>query len=400
MWRSGHGRPGGSEVANARRRGHGDGGVYREEARNRWVGSLDLPPGPDGKRRRKKVTGRTRRDVLDRLADLHDQIERGVDLSGKPVTLAELVERWLRDVAPADDRASTTVTSLRSVLAPFVDALGHMNARDLRPEHVEDVLRSKTDDGSWGRSTLGRSRSTLVRVLRWAQRREIVDRNAADLADLPVTSRPQREGRALDDDEVGALLAACDGHRLAALWRLALSLGLRPGELSGLTWPDVDLEENEVHIRHRLVKRPGEGWRWIDPKGRANRGRRSLRVPPSAVASLREHRRQQLEERMAAGELWSDDWPGLVFSTEIGTPLDPANLRRTLKRLAESAGIEGDLRRYDLRTTAATHLASAGVRLEDVADTLGHTDTRLARAVYTKATGRTIEATGVDRLSG
>jgi integrase len=251
---------------------------------------------------------------------------------------------------------------------------------------VEAWLAARVDAGS-GRSTVRRSRSTLARVLRWGQRRDLVARNAAELAEMPPTAAPD-EGRALTGPELARLLREAEGTRLAAVWWVMAGLGLRPGEALGLCWPDVDLEGAVLHVRRARKLRNGRP-ELSDLK--TARSRRSLAMPPAVVDALTDHRRRWAEERLTLGHTWPTEWEGLVFPTEAGTPVDPSNLSRDLDRLTR-AGDLGHVRPYDLRHTCATLMASAGTPLERVADVLGHNGIGMARMVYTHATAPTVTA--------
>lgn len=369
----------------SRRRAKGEGSIYWSEARQRYEGLLDLGRSADGRRRRRKVTGSDRAEVARRLSELRQQLATGQPVGGGALTVGDLLERWVTDVAPGRVEPGT-VASYRWAVDHLVEGLGSRRLVRLTPEDVEAFLAGKAE--TLGRSSLVRLRAVLGQALRWAEKRGHVARNVAALADLPVGARPATAGRATTVDEARRLLDAIAGHRHEALWLLQLTAGLRPGEAAGLRWPDVDVAGGVVHVRSSL--------RWTD--GRAHlaepktpRSRRSLVLAPATVAALRAHRRSQRAERLAAGPRWSPDWPDLVFTAELGTPLDPANLRRALARVAEEAGL-GGLRPYDLRHSAASLLAAAGVPLERVADVLGHDGLRMARLVYVHALSPSIDA--------
>lgn len=284
--------------------------------------------------------------------------------------------------------------------------IGHYRLDTLMVSDVEAMLAIFASAGA-ARNSVARHRFVLRRVLRWAQRREWVGRNVAELAEMPAGARKPKPARALSADEARKLLEAArtrtvrvprtdrtETHRrrLEALWVLSLALGLRPGEVLGLMWPAVDLDAGVVHIRQSMKMLDGTPVGLGEVKtGNMGRGRRTLALPPIALDALRRHRTSQAEERLAMGSHWPTEWRNLVFVSEAGTPLNANNLRRELNEMAASAGI-GKVTRYDLRHSAARLMAAAGMRLEDIADTLGHEDLRMARAVYVHATGRTLEA--------
>jgi integrase len=184
------------------------------------------------------------------------------------------------------------------------------------------------------------------------------------------------------------------------MWTLQLALGLRPGEVAGLSWSDVDLEAEVpvVHVRSNLR------WTLQEPElvaPKTSKSRRTLAIPARAVTALRGHRDAQTLERMVLGQHWPAEWSALVFTTEAGTPCDPPNVRRHLRKVAAAAGI-GVVKPYDLRHTAATMLAESGAPLEHIADQLGHEDTNMGRHVYVhvKAPHIAVAVDPMDRLLG
>ncbi len=121
------------------------------------------------------------------------------------------------------------------------------------------------------------------------------------------------------------------------------------------------------------------------------RSRRSLGAPAPVIDALRRHADRQADEIALLGARWPAEWSGLVFTSEAGTPVDPANVRRELRTVAAAADL-GHLRPYDLRHSAASLLAASGVPLEHVADVLGHDGLRMARLVYVHALQPSVDA--------
>jgi integrase len=373
------------------RRGHGEGSVYFDEHSGRWTASVELPT-VQGKRARRKVTGKSRAEVKLRLKALRADLDNGADLVAGRMTVAALLTEWQRDALHQRHPSVNTVENVRWVVdGHLVPSLGTKRIDELRVEHVERMLRQMTDRGM-ARNSAVRIRGVLQQALRWAQRRGYIVRNAAELAEIPGDARRPKEGRALTLGEASALLAATNGTRLEALWKASLCLGLRPGEVSGLLWIDVDLDTDVLHVR-RSMKWRGDQLLGLDEvkTGNMGRGRRSLVMPPLLSDAFRRHRVANAAERLAAGPAWPSEWSDLVFVSQAGTPLNPRNLRRDLRSLATKAGI-GHVTRYDLRHSAATLLAAQGLRIEEIADVLGHETLRMSRAVYVHAQGRPLDA--------
>jgi len=162
---------------------------------------------------------------------------------------------------------------------------------------------------------------------------------------------------------------------LEALYIVAVTAGLRRGELQGLKWDDLDLEAGTLQVR-RTLSEPKGGYIFEAPK--SGKGR-SVRLTRRATAALRSHRKRQLEERMKLAGLWTDH--GLVFASGVGTPLLGGNLNRSFKATLRRAGLP-EVRFHDLRHTCATLLLRQGVNPKFVQELLGHADITLTLNVY------------------
>lgn len=219
-------------------------------------------------------------------------------------------------------------------------------------------------------------RATLRCALARAVKHGIVGRNVAALASPPRQER--HEIQPLDSAELRTFLIAIEGHRLEALFVLAVTSSMRSGELLGLTWPDLRLDAGEVVVRKALQRIDGAN-QLVDPK--SNAGRRTIALPAMAVDKLRAHRTRQLEERLAAGPEWQPTIADLVFTTATGTPLDAGNVLRTLHGILERAGLPRR-RFHDLRHSMATALLVAGVSPRVVMEMLGHSQISLTLGTY------------------
>lgn len=354
----------------------GEGTVLFDEARGTWVGQASAGVNPvTGKRRRVKVRAATKREAHKRLQERIAELERNSGAVG-PNTLGELMTNWLVREAPKT-MGARTLTMVRSMVTKHIlPTLSHMRVDQLRAEHVEQLLEAKARQGL-ARSSLVKLHSYLGQAYDAGMRRRVVSWNPARVAIVPSVSS-SREGRALPPVDVRKLLAAAENDRVGAWVCVAVTLGLRPGEVSALAWDSIDLEAGRLVVYQSLTWVKGQPM--LKPP-KSNRSR-TLAIPPRTVKVLRSHRQRQLEERLIAGSRWPTKWQGLVFVTSNGRPLDPSNVRKVVKRIALSAGIEGVVTPYDLRHTATSVLSASGVAPELLADLLGHVDTRMVFRHY------------------
>ena len=352
------------------RRPHGDGSIFAY--RNGFAAVLDLG-WVDGKRRRRWVYGRTEAETLAKLDDAKEQARRGVNLAAKPRTFAEWLDEWLA----LKERAGTRPSTLRGYrwlaethLRP---SLGRTKLAKVTPTQIRRLLEAKADCGL-STATVRHIHAMIRNVLGDAEREELVARNAAKLVRPPALSRPER--RALTVEEAQALLLSIRGDRLEALWACALALGLRRGELLGLRWADVDPAAKTVSVRQALLRVDG---RLVLDRPKTMRSARTIPAPDVIMRHLREHRTRQVAERLRAGQRWQES--GLVFTSVIGTPLEPRNVDRVWHEARSRVGL-GWLRLHDLRHACATFLLLTGASPRTVMETLGHSQIALTMNTY------------------
>jgi len=220
-------------------------------------------------------------------------------------------------------------------------------------------------DGRWegAASTVKQMHAILRAALQHAMREDLVARNVAKL--VVVSSARPPEVVPLTVEEARTLLRTAEGTRLYASWSVALAVGLRRGEALGLRWCDVDLRLGELRVSQTLQRVNGR-LQFVPPK--SERSRRRVPLPAVAVEALNQHRDQAVSEAVVRGTgIAADD---LVFTSTIGTPLEPRNVNRTFTELGEAAGLR-HVRLHDLRHTCASLLLAQGVAPRVVMDTLG-----------------------------
>jgi integrase len=355
------------------RRGNREGTFWKDD-RGRWVGQVVAGHNPaTGKRKRYKVTGavgETKAEVAARLKARIDERDTSVS------TVGELLSDWLTKAAPKRKGPSWLATCRGLVDSHIMPTFRY---RDLNELTVEEIERWMADmSSSLSKATVVAVRSQLAQALDYGVRRRLLDWNPAKIAELPQSGSPSREGRSLTQAEARSLLNVASDHRLGAWVVTAMTLGLRPGEVSGLTWESINLEAGIVVVHQALA------WDRNEPylKSTKTKGTRTLDMPARTVGALKDHRKRSIEERLLMGDRWPVEWSDLVFVSQAGTPLIASNLRRLMSALAAAAGIEGAVTPYSLRHTATSLLSASGVAPELLADMLGHRDTRMVHRHY------------------
>jgi len=362
----------------------------------RWAAVLNVG-WRDGKRHRKYFYGATRDAVQKELTAALRAQHQGLPVAPERHTVKQFLNAWLNDCVRQSVRPRTFVSYSQLVKVHIVPDLGHIILSKLSPQDLQAFLNAKLKARRGNLSkripknsdakpaeqkkpetlsprTVQYLYAVLRRALGQALKWGLVARNVATLVNPPSVRRP--EVQPLTPDEARQLLDAIDGDRMAALYSVALALGVRQGEALGLRWEDVDLEAATLTIRKAMQRVHGK-LELVDPK--TTKSRRTVALPHVAVDALRAHRVRQLEERLLAGSRWHDE--GLVFSTTIGTPLDGRNVTRHFQKLLLGAGLPRQ-RFHDLRHTCASLLLAQGVHPRVVMETLGHSQIKLTMDTY------------------
>jgi integrase len=348
------------------RRGNNEGSIFYSKERG-WTA---LIPMADGKRR--WVRSKTRSEVARQLNTALKARQDGLPVPSGQQTYAAFVEKWVAATAP--NVRAKTATGYAVLLRSAVPVIGHLPLANVQPADLVRLYKARREAGAAPRTVLHLHR-VIFRALRFAERWGDVARNVAALVDAPKVTRT--EMTALTTDEARLLLRTAEGDRLAALLLLALSTGMRLGELLGLTWRAVDLERGSVGVVASLQPTPN-GLDLMEVK--TKRSRRVINIEPRIVAALRRHRAAQLEERFAAGGAWAD--PDLVFTTETGAPIDGRTLiRKWFRPLLRRAGLP-PIRLHDLRHTYASVALAHGVHPKVVQEAMGHSTIAVTLDLY------------------
>ncbi len=357
-----------------RRRSKGDGGLSFDKDRNVWVGTLDLGRDGTGKRRKRRVSGRTKTLALANLKALKREAEAGQIVSAR-LTVGKLLDDWHTSTTLNTKQSPNTVDSTELIVrVQLKPRIGKLTVKGLACNDVDDALAAMIAEGLSGSYTR-KTHNVLTRALRWGERRGLAARNVSALCDSP--EGPRRESRSLTVEQARSLLETVKGERLEAMIVTGLMLGLRSGELSGLPWDAIDFDAGTLEVRQALIRTRGKQ---LSIGGlKTKNSRRVIGMPQPVVSALQAHRHRQLQERLRAGSAWED--LGLVFPTEIGTLMDPSNLRRDFTKCTKAAGL-GHWHPHEMRHSAASLIAASGVPIQDVADVLGHASLRTTDEVY------------------
>jgi integrase len=380
------------------RRGWGEDGIFfehtglcRDEARHRtcpgrWRGVISLGFDSGGKRIRRKVSGKNRAVVQERLKALHSDLDSGVKASPN-YTLRRAAQDWVTE--GLEGRSAKTVKKNENVLAPILTAIGSRRLREVTADDVRQALAAMA--GRYSTAAVAMGHNALTRAIRHAEGRDLVGRNVATLVDTPK-GQAGRPSKSLTLDQASALLAAAEGTRMHAYIALCLATGIRTEEARALRWEHISFGNPEATPP---VPASAAVWRSVRAHGdtKTEKSRRTLALPHMATDALQQHKERQDQERCAAGERWDDQ--DLMFATRTGAPLDAANVRREFRAVCTAAGIGPGWTPRELRHSFVSLMSSSGVRVEEIARLAGHTSTRTTEIVYRREL-RPILTTGAE----
>ena len=348
-------------------RGHGEGSIYHRND-GRWAASISLED-----RKRKTFYGKTRKEVQEQLKVALREQQQGLLLAGPQQTVEQFLTQWLEDHKGVI-RIRTYERYEELARLHILPVLGQHPLQKLTPQHIQAFYTKKLKEGL-SPTTVNLLHALLHKALDDAVRLGAVTRNASDAASAP--SRAHYEIQPLSMEQAQQFLAAARGHSMEALFVLAITTGMRRGEILAIKWQDVQFERNMLQVRRIFTRQPGN--RYIEAKPKTEKSRRSILLAPMVVALLKQHRTRQMEARLKAGSQWQER--DLVFCTSLGTPLNPNKVVDRFKTLLKRAGLP-EIRFHDLRHSAATILLSMEIHPKVVQELLGHNQISMTMDIY------------------
>jgi len=358
-----------------RKRGQGEGSIFQRKD-GAWVAQVDRG-WQNGRRVRETLYAKTRADARAKLTAALKAKRDGLPIFDERRTVAAFLSEWLT-AKRASVRPSTWRRYEASVRLHLLPNIGHLRLTQLGPADLQALYADRLAAGL-SAMTVRHIHALLHEALGRAEAWGFASRNVARLVQPPRAAR--HEMSALRPDQARLLIETAHGDRLEALYVLALTTGMREGELLALRWSDVDLDGASIQVRASL-QRTDAGYDFAETK--TARSRRQISLTRTAIDALRRHRAGQAADRLRVGASWED--MNLVFPNETGRPLDPSNLlRRGFYPLLARAGLPR-VRFHDLRHTAASLMLGRGVHPKIVSEMLGHSQIAVTLDLYSHVT--------------
>ncbi|MFF7318707.1 MULTISPECIES: site-specific integrase [Streptomyces] len=403
-------------VGMSGKRGNGEGSIYPYKngyAAYVWVTK------PDGKRARKYAYGKTREEVHEKWLNLHAEAKRGPVATRHP-TVGAFLSYWLDSVVKPNLAPLSYVSyegSVRLYIAPHLGSkrLDRLTVRDVREwvtklstvcqccAQGKDAKREarrrrccavgECCEAYPSRRVVQAARDALRAALTHAVAEELISKNVASLVKVPKPRRRRIKPWSVAEASQFLTDAAARDDHLFAAWVLVLCLGLRRGEVLGLTWKSVDFERGELYVDHQIQR---AGRQILHRETKTEDSDDFLPLPALCLKALRMRRAQQIGDRKAAGELWQNSHD-LVFTTKYGTPIEPGNLTRMFALRARRAGLR-EIPLRNTRHTCSSLLVALKVHPKVAQRILRHSQIAMTMEVYAEASEEEVRA-AIGKLS-
>lgn len=343
---------------------------------SKWCFVLDIGRDPEtGKRRQKWFSGfATKKEAQRAMVEKIAELNRGEYIEPTKMTVKEFLEMWLEDEVKPNRKVSTYDIYHSVITNHLIPGIGNIPLHQLGPIHIHQLMKSLSNKDI-SSTTAKYSVRTLKVALNWAVKMQLIPKNPA--ANIRISTRSTGSGmKVWTDEEVNRFLQAAKGSKFYPAFYLAITTGMRMGELLGLKWTDIDFDRGTISIR-RTLQRTSAGLQLIEQTKTA-KSRRLISISPSTVEVLKKH---QVEQKKEMIQYNYRDVYDLVFTSRTGKPIEPRNLREYFSLITKKAGLP-PIRFHDLRHTHATLLLKQGVHPKIVSERLGHSSISMTLDTY------------------
>lgn len=376
----------------AKRRGNGEGSIFKRKSDNLWVGRLQVGIKPDGSPKFQTFYGDTQKEVIDKMDEAKGNIRNNTYAEPNKVTVEQLLDSWLNVTIKAAVKDTTWLLYESLIKKHIIPELGGIRIMNLQTIQIQHFYNNKLESGRADGKEGGLSPQTIRHIhkiirgaLQQAIRERLIGVNVSDAVRLPKMTRAEMQTLNIEDVHKFLEVARSNRYykRYYAAYLLELYTGLRRGELLGLRWKDVDMVNKQIKVVQQLVK-VGNKHDIRELKTESSQNR-VIAVPDEVIQALKEHKRIKTEEYKELGmddleiKRLTTEW--LVFSNELGGIVQPCNFIRNFKGALKKAGLKTSIRFHDMRHTFAELSLQQGVDIKTLQSDLGHetSDTTLDR---------------------
>ncbi|RDY67307.1 site-specific integrase [Halobacillus trueperi] len=362
-------------------------GSVENRGNGSWRLTVRLGKDQNGKyiRKRKTVKAKNKTEARKKLAEFVTEVEAGEYIDPSKMKFEAFVAEWRDKWAKKHLAPKTLENYMYPINNYFIPQFGHMRLEDVQPFHIMNYLdsleRTRKDhkDGGLSPASIQYHYRVLRNIFKRATEWNVIKNNPVENVTKPKLAQEKTD--VYTQEEVQHLFALLENepvhHNL--IIKLAIMAGLRRGEILGLQWENIDLDNRTIEVKHSLQYLNGEGFHLKTTKTKSSI--RSVVIPNFLVEELRAYKHQKKKERLQAAELWEGGQYNYVFTTWDGKPYYPTVPGTWWRRFIKRTGFKF-IRFHDLRHTAATLLINQGVHAKVISERLGHADIKTTMNVY------------------
>ncbi|MDV2685175.1 site-specific integrase [Alkalihalophilus lindianensis] len=347
--------------------------VYKDEnaKKNKWYYALNYKE--NGKYKKKVKRGfKTKKDAEAALVEAQDAFNKGTYIEPSKMLYSEFMESWLKD--KKINVKKSTYNNYKYLLdSHLLPSLGHLELSKIGPRDIQSLYNEIKENKILSDENLRKVHTIIKDSLSKAVKWEMIMKNPAELIDAPKVVK--REVEVWNEDQIKAFLKAANGARYYYAFLMALTTGMRQGEILGLRWKDIDELNGTISIVQTLSHRGQE----LSAGAKTDAGNRRISIDQNTMNQLLALKKLYKLEKLSSGSVYEDF--DLVIRTSVGTPLSPRNLLRSFYSIIEKANVP-KIRFHDLRHTHASLMLKQGVNPKIVSERLGHANVRITLDTY------------------
>lgn len=352
-------------------------GTIRQRKDGTWEARFTLGRDPGtGKQKQKSVYGKTQKEVRQKMTAALADIDKGIYTEPSKMTVGKWLDTWLEDYTGGikEQTQAQYEQVCRVHLKPHFGAVA---ISAIKPHMIQKLYNDLIRTGKSSK-TVKNINGVFHKALQQAVLLQYIPANPCDAVQLPKMVKPDLT--ALNENQIDSFLQIIRGTDYESILKVDLFTGMRQGEIMGLSWDRVDFEKGIITVDRQLMyDRKGKVYKFADTKTDKPR-----KIKPAAFVMdiLKAVRKQQLQDKLKAGERWNDEgFPGLVFTNHFGGHFNKTTLTHNVTRFGEKIGVDG-LRFHDLRHTYAVSAIRAGDDIKTISSNLGHSTVSVTMDIY------------------
>ena len=323
----------------------------------------------------KKIT--SKKDAKAALTELENEVLQGTYIKPSNTLYKDFMADWLEDKKSRVKKGTyqnysalvnNHILPMRKNAKDKTVGLGSLKLENITPRHIQDLYNYLTESASLADENIQKCHTIINESLKRAKAWKMISDNPAELVDRPTARKTEMQVWSLEESQ--QFLKAAEKDPLYIVFLLALTTGMRQGEILGLRWKDVD-KVNRILSVTQILSHDGKE---LEPGAKTTSGERPIRIDEHTMNALEAHRKKTLEKRVENADVYEDK--GLVVHTKFGKPVTPRNVTRSFKRIIKAAGLR-EIRFHDLRHTHVTFLIKNRESAQAIAERLGWSDTRM-----------------------